>query len=116
MARRKKNRNTFELNAQKNETVEELTARYEKRLYDLQQLLEVARSLCSTLDYPTLIESILYTCMCQMRVLGAGIFVLDDFETYDFFLNNNYTGMDLNADIEYVIVLHLPILIYLFYL
>ena len=26
MARRKKNRNTFELNAQKNETVEELTA------------------------------------------------------------------------------------------
>lgn len=103
MARRKKNRNTFELNAQKNETVEELTARYEKRLYDLQQLLEVARSLCSTLDYPTLIESILYTCMCQMRVLGAGIFVLDDFETYDFFLNNNYTGMDLNADIDYVI-------------
>ncbi len=103
MARRKKNRNTFELNAQKNETVEELTARYEKRLYDLQQLLEVARSLCSTLDYPTLIESILYTCMCQMRVLGAGIFVLDDFETYDFFLNNNYTGMDLNADIKYVI-------------
>ena len=103
MARRKKNRNTFELNAQKNETIEELTARYEKRLYDLQQLLEVARSLCSTLDYPTLIESILYTCMCQMRVLGAGIFVLDDFETYDFFLNNNYTGMDLNADIEYVI-------------
>ncbi len=103
MARRTKNRNTFELNAQKNETIEELTARYEKRLYDLQQLLEVARSLCSTLDYPTLIESILYTCMCQMRVLGAGIFVLDDFETYDFFLNNNYTGMDLNADIEYVI-------------
>ncbi len=103
MARRTKNKNTFELNAQKNETIEELTARYEKRLYDLQQLLEVARSLCSTLDYPTLIESILYTCMCQMRVLGAGIFVLDDFETYDFFLNNNYTGMDLNADIKYVI-------------
>ena len=103
MARRKRNATAFELKAEKNETVEELTARYEKRLYDLQQLLEVARSLCSTLDYPTLIESILYTCMCQMRVLGAGIFVLDDFETYDFFLNNNYTGMDLNADIEYVI-------------
>lgn len=110
MARRKKNRNTFELNAQKNETIEELTARYEKRLYDLQQLLEVARSLCSTLDYPTLIESILYTCMCQMRVLGAGIFVLDDFETYDFFLNNNYTGMDLNADIEYVIPGNSPLI------
>lgn len=110
MARRKRNATAFELKAEKNETVEELTARYEKRLYDLQQLLEVARSLCSTLDYPTLIESILYTCMCQMRVLGAGIFVLDDFETESFSLNNNYTGMDLNSDIEYVIPVSSPLI------
>ena len=109
MGRSKKNKNAFELKAEQNETVEELTARYEKRLYDLQQLLEVARSLCSTLDYPTLIESILYTCMCQMRVLGAGIFVLDDFETESFSLNNNYTGMDLNSDIEYVIPVSSPL-------
>ena len=40
---------------------------YEKRIYDLQQLLEISRSLCSTLEYSTLIESILYTCMCQMH-------------------------------------------------
>ena len=109
MARGKKNRNAFELNAKKDETVEELTARYEKQLYDLQQLLEVARSLCSTLDYPTLIESILYTCMCQMRVLGAGIFILDDFEKEAYCLNNNYTGMDLDSQIDYTIPINSPL-------
>ena len=109
MGRSKKNRNAFELKAQKNETVEQLTSRYEKQLYDLQQLLEVARSLCSTLDYPTLIESILYTCMCQMRVLGAGIFILDDFESEAYCLNNNYTGMDLDSQIDYTIPISSPI-------
>lgn len=109
MGRKKQERNAFELKAEKNETVEELTARYEKRLYDLQQLLEIARSLCSTLDYSTLIESILYTCMCQMRVLGAGIFVLDDFETDSYNLSANYTGMDLDSQIEYVIQMNSPL-------
>lgn len=109
MGLKKQERNAFELKAEKNETVEELTARYEKRLYDLQQLLEIARSLCSTLDYSTLIESILYTCMCQMRVLGAGIFVLDDFETDSYNLSANYTGMDLDSQIEYVIQMNSPL-------
>ncbi len=105
----KKQENAFELEAGKNETIGELTERYEKRLYDVQQLLEIARSLCSTLDYPTLIESILYTCMCQMRVLGAGIFVLDDFETESFNLSNNYTGMDLDSEINYSIPMNDPV-------
>ncbi len=109
MGRKKTDRNAFELKAERNETTEELTARYEKRLYDLQQLLEVARSLCSTLDYPTLIESILYTCMCQMRVLGAGIFVLDDFETEAYSLSNNYTGMDLDSKIDYTVPMSSPL-------
>ena len=109
MADKTNERNAFELRAEKNETIESLTERYEKRLYDLQQLLEVARSLCSTLDYPTLIESILYTCMCQMRVLGAGIFVLDDFETEAFCLSNNYTGMDLDSQIDYRIPMTSPV-------
>ncbi len=91
------------LEAQNSASLEEIKADYEKRLYDLQQLLEVAHSLCSTLDYPTLIESILYTCLAQMRVLGAGIFVLDDVETDSFILGTNYTGMDLDSSINYVI-------------
>lgn len=82
---------------------------YEKKLYDLQQLLEIARSLCSTLDYSTLVESILYTCMSQMRCLGAGIFVLDDVETDSYILGTNYTGMDLDSEIEYVIPHNHPV-------
>ena len=103
------NEHGFELEAGKNETIDQLTERYEKRLYDVQQLLEIARSLCSTLDYSTLIESILYTCMCQMRVLGAGIFVLDDFEAEAYSLSNNYTGMDLDSQINYTIPMNDPV-------
>ncbi|MBR5096314.1 MAG: GGDEF domain-containing protein [Treponema sp.] len=105
----KKQESAFELDAGKNETIDQLTERYEKRLYDVQQLLEITRSLCSTLDYSTLIESILYTCMCQMRVLGAGIFVLDDFETDSYNLSNNYTGMDLDSEIDYTIPMNAPV-------
>ena len=88
---------------ERSDSVEELTSRYEKQLYDLQQLLEIARSLCSTLDYSTLVESILYTCLAQMRVLGAGIFVLDEFEKEAYILGSNYTGMDLDSGINYEI-------------
>ncbi|MCM1222234.1 MAG: sensor domain-containing diguanylate cyclase [Lachnospiraceae bacterium] len=83
---------------------------YGKELYDLQQLLEIARSLCSTLDYSRLVESILYTCMGQMRVLGAGIFVLDNMETDNYVLGTNYIGMDLDSEIEYVIPYNHPVI------
>lgn len=86
---------------------------YEKRIYDLQQLLEISRSLCSTLEYTTLIESILYTCMCQMHVSGAGIFVLDDFDSNSFNLSNNHTGIDLDPSINYSIMLDNPVLKFL---
>ena len=83
---------------------------YGKELYDLQQLLEIARSLCSTLDYSKLVESILYTCMGQMRVLGAGIFVLDNVETDNYILGTNYIGMDLDSEIEYAIPQNHPVI------
>ena len=50
---------------------------YEKRIYDLEQLLDIAKSFCSTLDFSKLLESIVYICMAQMHVLGAEIFVRD---------------------------------------
>lgn len=89
---------------------ETLNENYEKRLYDLQQLLEIARSLCSTMDYSRQIESILYVCMGQMRVLGAGIFVLDNWETDNYILGTNYIGMDLDSQIEYVIPRNHPVI------
>ena len=49
----------------------------EKRIYDLEQMLDIAKSFCSNLDFSNLLESIVYICMAQMHVLGADIFVRD---------------------------------------
>ena len=86
---------------------------YEKKLYDYGQLIEVAKSLCSVLEFSTLIESILYTCMCQMRVLGAGMFVLKSFDSDCFTLENNYSGFDPDMELEYTIHRNHPIITYL---
>ena len=86
---------------------------YEKKLYDYGQLVEVAKSLCSVLEFSTLIESILYTCMCQMRVLGAGMFVLKSFDSDCFTLENNYSGFDPDMELEYTIPTNHPIISYL---
>ena len=55
----------------------EQTIQYEKRIYDLEQLLDIAKSFCQNLDFSNLLESIVYICMAQMHVLGAEIFVRD---------------------------------------
>lgn len=55
----------------------EQTMQYEKRIYDLEQLIDIAKSFCSTLDFGKLLESIVYISMAQMHVLGAEIFVRD---------------------------------------
>ena len=83
--------------------VQEVIGEYEKKIFDLQQLLEISRSLCSTLEFSTLIESILYTCMGQFHVLGAGIFVLNALGADSFHLDSNYNGIDPNPNISYVI-------------
>lgn len=78
-------------------------AQYEKEIYDLKQMLEISRSLCTTLDLPTLIESIIYTTMAQMRVLGAGIFILDQQDNNLFKLDTNFSGLDPDPDLKYEI-------------
>ena len=92
-----------------NGNIQELISDYEKRIYDLQQLLEVSRSLCSTLEFSTLVESILYTCMGQFHVLGAGIFVLNALDADSFHLDSNYNGIDPNANVSYVIPMSNPV-------
>lgn len=87
----------------KSAQVEALEAEYEKRLYDLKQMLEISKSLCSMLDYSTLIESILYICMCQMRVLGAGMFVQKDLDSDLFVLDTNYSGLEPDDNVIYSI-------------
>ena len=76
---------------------------YEKQIYDLQQLLQISRSLCTTLELHSLIESILYITMAQMRVLGAGIFIMNAVDSREFKLGNNYSGLEPDASIDYTI-------------
>lgn len=68
------------------QAVIEQVMQYEKRIYDLGQMLDIAKSFCSTLDFSKLLESIVYICMAQMHVLGAQIFVLDMIENQNFYL------------------------------
>ena len=73
----------------------EQALQYEKKIYDLEQLIDIAKSFCSTLDYSKLLESIVYICMAQMHVLGAEIFVLDFLNNDNLFLETaKFSGND----------------------
>src|SRR5574344_1334081 len=87
-----------------------LTSQYEKKIYDLQQLLEISRSLCTTLELSTLIQSVLYITMAQMRVLGAGVFVLESLDSNSYKLENNYSGLEPDPSIEYNIPAKSPVI------
>lgn len=69
--------------------IEELTAEYEKKIYDLEQLLDISKSFSSTLESSKLLESIVFSCMAQFRVADAGIFVLD-------LLNSDFFTLETN--------------------
>jgi len=88
----------------------ELIQQYEKEIYDLKQLLDISSTLCSSLDLSALMESILYVFMCQMHVLGAGIFILNALEADAFELGTNYTGLEPDRDIVYTIPADSPLI------
>jgi len=78
-----------------------LLEQYERKIYDLRQLIEISKGLNSTLEYNILIDSILLTCMGQLQLLNAGIFLLKDLGAEKFTLHRNYKGFDLNHEIDY---------------
>lgn len=78
-------------------------ATIERQIYDLKQLLEISKSLNSVIDFSTLIEAILYTCMGQMKTLGIAIFTKKNFDATAFQLNRNYCGFELDSDYDYSI-------------
>jgi two-component system, cell cycle response regulator len=82
---------------------EMLRDEYEKQNFDLKQLLEISKSLNSTLDYNILIDSIMYICMGQMRVLKAGLFAKKGLDSESFSLHRNYKGFELDRDVDYAI-------------
>ncbi|OHD70085.1 MAG: hypothetical protein A2W19_04650 [Spirochaetes bacterium RBG_16_49_21] len=74
---------------------------YERKIYDLKQLIEISKGLNSTLEYNILIDSILLTCMGQMQLLMAGIFLKKGIGQDSYFLHRNYKGFEIDHSVEY---------------
>ncbi len=83
---------------------------YEKQIFDLRQLLEISKSLNSTLDYSILVDSILFICMAQMKVIKAGIFAKKGLDSTDFVLQRNFKGFDIDLSREYAIPENHPVI------
>lgn len=82
----------------------EVIAEFEKHIYDLQQMLEISRSFCTTIELNPLVESILYIAMAQMRVTGAGIFVINELNDENgYVLSDHYSGIAIDPTVEYKI-------------
>ncbi len=86
-----------------------LIEQYERKIYDLRQLIEISKGLNSTLDYNILIDSILLTCMGQLQLLNAGIFLVKSLGGDKFTLHRNYKGFELSHEIEYSIHILSPL-------
>ncbi len=91
--------------SQKQQALEQ-TIQYEKKIYDLEQLLDIAKSFCQNLDFSNLLESIVYICMAQMHVLGAEIFVRDLITNENFVLE---TSKDFLSEKKVMIPVSTPI-------
>lgn len=78
----------------------------EKKIYDLEQLLDIAKSFCQNLDFGNLLESIVYISMAQMHVLGAEIFVRDLIGNENFVLE---TEKDVSGKEKITIPVQTPI-------
>lgn len=85
----------------------------EKQLYDCTQMIEIAKSLCSLLDFPVLIESILLMSMCQMRVHGAAMYIHKTFDSEFLVLEADYTTLNIEPAAVYAIAAADPLILYL---
>lgn len=88
--------------------LERLRDDYDKQIFDLKQLLEVSKSLNSTLDYSILIDSILYTIMGQMKVLKAALYAKKGIDSTYFSLHRNYKGFEVDHSVDYSIAEDVP--------
>ncbi|MEI8094777.1 MAG: sensor domain-containing diguanylate cyclase [Spirochaetales bacterium] len=78
----------------------------EKEIFDLKNLLEISRSLTSTLDYHVLNDSILYTCLGALTVAKAAFFSKRTIDATDFTLHRDFLGFDIDHARTYNIAEH----------
>ena len=80
--------------ARKYKTLKDKIFEYEKQIYDLEQMIDISRSFSSTLDSSKLLESIVFSCMAQLHVIDAGIFVLDFLMSDNLVLKTKFRSSD----------------------
>ena len=85
----------------------------EKQVFDLKNLLEISKSLSSTLDYHILNDSILYTCLGALTVQKAAFFSKKNIESTDFTLHRSFLGFDVDHHRAYSIPEVCPLVDYL---
>ena len=95
-----------------NVSLEAKIAYYEKRIFDLEQLLEISKALNSQIGFAKLIDSILYTIMAQMSTPDVAVFTRNSFDDDDFVLNRCYYGFGFAMDERFVINMAHPFLQY----
>jgi two-component system, cell cycle response regulator len=83
----------------------------EKMVFDLQNLIEIALSLSSNLEFDSLVESILYVCIGQMIVDKVAIFLNTNLENDDL---NNYMSRGYNHEPDLTIATKSVLISYLY--
>ena len=68
---------------------------YEKKIYDQQQLLKVAKALGGSLELFNLIENILNICLAQAQTFQAGIFLQYEIDDNNFYLYDRSIGFGI---------------------
>ena len=103
VSRKKKTVNSETVDNNKEEKVNLQLAEFEKKIYDLEQMISISRSFCSTIELASLIESILYIAMAQLRVTSSGIFVLPEYGSDQYHLADHYSGFEVDPSKSYII-------------
>lgn len=93
-----------------NADMENKIAYYEKKIFDLEQLLEISKALNSQIGFAKLVDSILYTIMAQMSTPDVAIFTRFSFDDANFVLNRCYYGFGFAIEEKFVINIEHPFL------
>lgn len=76
---------------------------YLREIKDLRELIEIGKSLNSNLQYSTLLDSLLLSCMGRAMVVKAGLFIRNEIDSTEFTLYRNYEGFSPDKSIHFAI-------------
>lgn len=84
----------------------------EKKVYDLRNLIEIGISLSSNLEFESLVESLLYSCIGQMFLEKVALLLQVDIDINDYYIHMS-KGYDSDFPREVIITENSPLVQYL---